>query len=149
MTNNNQGCCPCKAFSNDCTIEVNGIDCTCECHATPENKYCPHGFEPDTCKVCAPEPREGEWETTQDKIETIINRHSPMPNFEIKEACAEEIVMEVVKPLLTSHEANILRETTKELSEKIGDIMAEFGDQPEACLSIIYEQLNGGKEVVY
>ncbi len=38
-----------------------------------------------------------ELEVLKEKIEVIINRHSPMENFEIKEMCATDILKEIIR----------------------------------------------------
>ena len=37
-------------------------------------------------------PQPSQWEEYVERVEVLINRHSPMENFEIKEKCAREIV---------------------------------------------------------
>lgn len=62
-----------------------------------------------------------EFKRTVEDVEVRINRHSPMPNFEIKELCAREIVMEVLEPLVaeaTSRAENAMLEKCTELARK-------------------------------
>lgn len=41
------------------------------------------------------------------------------------------------------------REVLGRQVKKINDIIEEFHNQPEGCLEIIYEALNGSKEVIF
>lgn len=52
-----------------------------------------------------------------EKIEVIINRHSPMDNFKIKENCAKDIYKEVFEQTLSSQQDEMMTDLDKILSK--------------------------------
>jgi hypothetical protein len=86
-----------------------------------------------------------------EKIEVVINRHSPMDNFDIKENCARDIFKEAVLPHTLQtlervrsevekiYDSHTVAEVTDELGRKFS---TSFYPSKEKILSLLSEEIN-------
>lgn len=68
-----------------------------------------------------------------ERIEVIINRHSPMPNFDTKEYCAKDIYTEILEPALSRQHQEFMEEGWEESK----NVLRRFAE------SVLYEDKKG------
>ena len=83
--------------------------------------------------------------TTEEQIKDIlaeITDGADAKFIEVKSEVERAFIVQETERIMALH-----REVIGRWTRKINDLIEEVGDNPEQCLSIIGEQLNGGKEV--
>lgn len=84
--------------------------------------------------------------TMEEKVKDILAEITSGAEAKFKDCTGVEAAFIVQE---TNRIMDLHREVLGNQIKKINNIIGEFGDNPEVCLSIINETLNGGKDIIF